>query len=256
MPSPVRQPNRAHGLCFVVAPGQPPASSGRSAPRSASAFVLAANVGHFRLGLLLMIAVSAGPFGCVLALPAHSLHDADRFDTLEQFRWEDGACHTVRQSPNLITMFKTVLFLFTLRSTIAFAAELAPKEAAAQLTETIAQMDAKMFAAFNAHDVDLLMSMFTPDVEFYQDNDGVSNYEQTKNDLAKMFANVPDIKRELVKGTLEVYPIKDYGAIEVGTHRFCHNENGKEDCGSFKFVHVWRKSGEIWKISRVISYGH
>jgi hypothetical protein len=39
-----------------------------------SSFVLAATVGGFRLGLLLMIAVSAGTFACVLALPAHSLH--------------------------------------------------------------------------------------------------------------------------------------------------------------------------------------
>ncbi|MGB8748971.1 MAG: hypothetical protein WCD54_23860, partial [Pseudolabrys sp.] len=48
-----------------------------------SAFVLAATVGGFRLGLLLMIAVSAGTFACVLALPAHSLHDAHHIDALE-----------------------------------------------------------------------------------------------------------------------------------------------------------------------------
>jgi hypothetical protein len=47
-----------------------------------SAFVLA-TVGGFRLGLLLMIAVSAGTFACVLALPAHSLHDAHQIDALE-----------------------------------------------------------------------------------------------------------------------------------------------------------------------------
>ena len=35
-----------------------------------------ATVGEFRLGLLVMIAVSAGTFACILALPAHSLHDA------------------------------------------------------------------------------------------------------------------------------------------------------------------------------------
>ena len=35
-----------------------------------------------------------------------------------------------------------------------------------QLFETVAQLDAKMFGAFNAHDVDLLMSMFTDDMEF------------------------------------------------------------------------------------------
>jgi hypothetical protein len=48
-----------------------------------SAFVLAATVGGFRLGLLLMIAVSAGTFACVLALPAHSLHEAHQIDALE-----------------------------------------------------------------------------------------------------------------------------------------------------------------------------
>ena len=48
-----------------------------------SAFVLATTVGGFRLGLLLMIAVSAGTFACVLALPAHSLHDAHHVDALE-----------------------------------------------------------------------------------------------------------------------------------------------------------------------------
>jgi hypothetical protein len=41
-----------------------------------SAFVLAATVGGFRMGLLVMIAASAGTFACILALPAHSLHDA------------------------------------------------------------------------------------------------------------------------------------------------------------------------------------
>src|SRR5690349_16592112 len=48
-----------------------------------SAFVLAATIGGFRLGLLMMIAVSAGTFACVLALPAHSLHDAHQIDALE-----------------------------------------------------------------------------------------------------------------------------------------------------------------------------
>jgi hypothetical protein len=71
-----------------------------------------------------------------------------------------------------------------------------------------------------------------------------------------MFANSPDIRRDLLEGSLEVYPIKDFGAIEIGTHRFCQKENGKEDCGNFPFVMIWKKSGNSWKVSRVISYGH
>jgi hypothetical protein len=45
-----------------------------------SAFVLAATAGGFRVGLLLMIAVSAGAFACILALPAHSLYEAHQAD--------------------------------------------------------------------------------------------------------------------------------------------------------------------------------
>jgi len=63
-------------------------------------------------------------------------------------------------------------------------------------------------------------------------------------------------RRDLVKGSLEVYPIRDHGALEIGEHRFCHQENGKDDCGTFKFAMIWRKDDETWKLSRVISYGH
>ena len=125
-----------------------------------------------------------------------------------------------------------------------------------ELLEAIARVDNVTFDAFNAHDVDRLMAMFTDDLEFYHDTGGLTDYRQTKESFKKMFAGTPDIRRDLVKGSLEVYPIKDHGAIEIGEHRFCHKENGKDDCGTFKFAMIWRKSGESWKISRVISYGH
>lgn len=125
-----------------------------------------------------------------------------------------------------------------------------------ELFEMIARVDGAIFDAFNAHDVDRLMSMFTDDLEFYHDTGGLTDHRQTKESFKKLFAGTPDIRRDLVKGSLEVYPIKDYGAIEIGEHRFCHEEKGKHDCGTFKFAMVWRKTGESWKISRVISYGH
>lgn len=55
---------------------QPPVIRQAGAALAVSAFVLAATAGGFRVGLLLMIAVSAGALACILALPAHSLHDA------------------------------------------------------------------------------------------------------------------------------------------------------------------------------------
>jgi uncharacterized protein DUF4440 len=120
----------------------------------------------------------------------------------------------------------------------------------------IARMDSAVFAAFNARDMGKLKTFFAPDLEFCQDNEGLENYHQTINDFSEVFAQPSKIRRVLVPGTLEVYPIKNYGAIEAGSHRFCHTEHGKTECGTFKFLHVWRKTGTTWQLSRIISYAH
>jgi ketosteroid isomerase-like protein len=120
----------------------------------------------------------------------------------------------------------------------------------------IARMDSVLFAAFNARDLARLVTFFAPDLEFYQDNEGLENYSQTVKDFGEMFHQPARIRRILVRGSLEVYPIKNYGAIEVGSHRFCHEENGKSECGTFKFLHVWRKVGNSWQLSRIVSYAH
>ena len=118
------------------------------------------------------------------------------------------------------------------------------------LFEAIARADRETFAAFNAHDVERLMSRFTRALEFYHDTGGLTDYRQTRDSFQSLFGRIPDIRRTLVSG------IKDHGALEIGEHRFCHQENGKDDCGTFKFAMIWRKEGDAWKLSRVISYGH
>jgi len=123
------------------------------------------------------------------------------------------------------------------------------------LYKEIERMDGVLSGAFNTQDLDGLKALFTEDLEFYQDNEGLALYPQTMKDFEGMFAQGNKIRRQLVEGSLEVYPVKNYGAIEIGVHRFCHVENGKDECGTFKFVHLWQNSGG-WKISRVISYAH
>jgi len=138
---------------------------------------------------------------------------------------------------------------------LAFASR-AAAQAPNDLRAAIVSADSALFTAYNQRDLSTFQSFFTPDLEFYQDNEGVENYAQTMKDFAQMFGQAAPIHRELVPGTLEVYPIKNYGAMEVGRHRFCHVENGKDDCCTFSFVHIWRQTKTGWKISRVISYGH
>ena len=125
-----------------------------------------------------------------------------------------------------------------------------------RLQVEIARMDSLLFAAFNTGDLTRLKTFFAPDLEFYQDNEGLENYAQTMKDFRQMFHQPSRIRRELVPGTLEIYPIKNYGAIEVGSHRFCHEENGRTECGTFKFMHVWRKTGNSWRLARIVSYAH
>jgi ketosteroid isomerase-like protein len=124
------------------------------------------------------------------------------------------------------------------------------------LRAEIARMDKAMFDAFNGHDANALMALFSEDLEFYHDKEGLVRYEAVRNGFTSMFAQNNGIRRDLVPGSLEVYPIGTYGAIEIGAHRFCHVENGKNDCGVFKFLHVWRKAGDRWQVTRVVSWGH
>jgi ketosteroid isomerase-like protein len=128
--------------------------------------------------------------------------------------------------------------------------------ASQQLYNEIERMDGVLFDAFNTQNLNKLKTLFTDDLEFYQDNEGLALYQQTMKDFKSMFEQNNKLRRELVKGSLEVYPIKNFGAIEIGLHKFCHLEDGKDECGTFKFVHVWQNKNGEWKISRVISYNH
>ncbi|OLY94334.1 protein of unknown function [Cnuella takakiae] len=124
------------------------------------------------------------------------------------------------------------------------------------LYDTIAHMDSVLFDAFNNRDLDKQKKVFATDLEFYHDHGGLTNYNQLIENTRRLFDQNNGLRRTLIPGSLEVYPIKDYGAIEIGMHRYCHSENGKDDCGTFKFVHIWQKRVDGWKLTRVISYDH
>ena len=127
-----------------------------------------------------------------------------------------------------------------------------------ELFAEIAHLDSAMFDAFNAHHLDKLMLFFDSSLEFYHDQGGLSNFARNKQLLGDLFERnkTTGLRRDLVPGSLEVYPIPDHGAIETGLHRFCHEENGKQDCGTFKFLHIWQKKNGEWKVTRVASYDH
>ena len=136
----------------------------------------------------------------------------------------------------------------------AAAAERTPE----QLTQVIDGLDTAVFDAFNSCADPARLAehaaYFDPAVEFYHDNGGVtwSRDEMIERTRANVCGNY---RRERVPGTLKVFPIKDFGAIAQGTHRFC--PMGSTACaGEADFVMVWRERDGQWQVTRVLSYAH
>jgi ketosteroid isomerase-like protein len=152
-------------------------------------------------------------------------------------------------------IIKTILLLilFTLGINQVKAQGL---RASDSLYKEIAKADSTLFNAFNNRDMETFKKMFTTDLEFFHDKGGLTDYNYTVESFKRTIAQNNDLRRDLVIGSLEVYPIKDYGAIQVASHTFCHTENGRPDCGTFKFLHIWKKINGEWKITRVVSYNH
>ncbi len=157
-------------------------------------------------------------------------------------------------------LLKALPFLGLLALSIAPAQAQPPqsKEEHDALLKTISDLDSQLFDAYNRCDLEKLGSFFTEDLEFYHDQTGLSLGRQAMVDAVRQ--NIcGKVRRELVPGSLEVYPIKSYGAVEIGSHRFCDSRKHKtcgEDGGDAKFVMLWQQKDGAWKITRVISYDH
>ncbi|MEG3092706.1 nuclear transport factor 2 family protein [Sphingomonas sp. PB1R3] len=122
------------------------------------------------------------------------------------------------------------------------------------LTIEIGALDTKVFDAYNRCDLPTLSEYFDPKVAFYHDTGGATFERDAMVDGVRKYI-CGKMKRELIPTTFRVYPIKDYGAIEEGEHRFCELATGRCE-GIAKFVMVWAKQDGTWRITRVLSYGH
>jgi hypothetical protein len=129
----------------------------------------------------------------------------------------------------------------------------------AKLDQEVRNLDASFFENFNRCAEPGMLeghaTLIDPKLEIYHDQGGATFTREAylegvrKNDCGT-FA------RELVPGSLKVYPIKDYGAFATGTHRFCHFDTGRCE-GEADFTMLWHlQDGVRWMVTRVVSYGH
>ena len=125
-----------------------------------------------------------------------------------------------------------------------------------ELTAAVTTLDKELFDAYNTCNLEKFGSLIDENVEFYHDKTGLSVgrkplVEAIKNNICGK------VTRELVPGSLEVYPIAHYGAVEIGVHRFLHpwtQDHG--DVGEAKFIHLWQYKDGAWRVTRVISFDH
>lgn len=121
------------------------------------------------------------------------------------------------------------------------------------LYDTLAEMDRHVFdVAFVDCDPERFRALFTDDAEFYHDLAGPT-YGQDVWTL-KGCPRDDGVRRVLVPGSLAVYPMKDYGAVQMGEHWFV--EEGAATSTLARFVHLWRLEDGQWRIARVLSFDH
>ncbi|WP_226982857.1 nuclear transport factor 2 family protein [Zobellia nedashkovskayae] len=121
-----------------------------------------------------------------------------------------------------------------------------------QLKETITKLDAEYFEAYNTCNMEKQSEMYAEDLEFYHDKGGLMTSK--KDLLESLKKNIcGKVTRELVEGSIEVYPINGFGAVEIGLHKFHNNQEPDAISKPEKFIMIWKKTDSIWKITRVIS---
>lgn len=124
----------------------------------------------------------------------------------------------------------------------------------AQLERTLTELDTQLFDAYNRCDLATFRNLLADDLEFYHDKGGAMRSPDALTDAVKQ--NIcGKVRRELVPGTLEVDRIAGFGGIEMGSHRFCEIDSG-HCVGIARFLHIWKYEDGVWRISRIISYGH
>ncbi|MCB0597725.1 MAG: nuclear transport factor 2 family protein [Lewinellaceae bacterium] len=134
-----------------------------------------------------------------------------------------------------------------------------------ELFQTLRARDSLLFdVGFNTCDISQFEALVSEDMEFYHDQSGITGSKadfiaSIENGLCKLDYKA---RRELVEGSLKVFPMKNngelYGAIQTGEHRFYAKYPDQEEVltSTAKFTHLWLLEDGGWRLARVLSYDH
>ena len=142
-----------------------------------------------------------------------------------------------------------MVLLFMICSSFFITAQVSEQDV---LKKTITKMDSIYFTAYNNCDLKTQGELYAEDFEFYHDQGGLStSKEEVLESIKKNICG--KVTRELVKGSIEVHAIPDFGAVAMGMHKFYNAEEPNAISKASKFITIWKLSGEHWQMSRIIS---
>jgi len=119
------------------------------------------------------------------------------------------------------------------------------------LYDTIAGLDSIFFETYNTCNLEKMKDMVADDLEFYHDRTGLETSKTAFMAATKKYI-CNKVQREIMKGSIEVYSINGYGAVEIGYHRF-HNLAEGSISNASKFIILWKRNNGHWQMSRIIS---
>lgn len=140
----------------------------------------------------------------------------------------------------------TMPFLFL--GLLSMSVMAASAQDAQSIEAAIAQADQEFFkAVFDTCDADAVGTMVTDDFEFFHDKlgqiaDSGEAFVALFRGACERQAAGTDFKarRELAEGSMAVFVMNNYGALQMGSHRFFRAEPGKADIPTehARFTHL------------------
>lgn len=121
-----------------------------------------------------------------------------------------------------------------------------------KLYKTILELDKRFFDAYNTCDLETQNELISEDIEFFHDKGGLAT---SKTEIMEAMKNniCGKVTRTLIDGTVEVYPIENYGAVQMGLHKFYNNQEPDAESIPSRFITIWKNDNGNWVMTRIIS---
>jgi hypothetical protein len=118
-----------------------------------------------------------------------------------------------------------------------------------EVARSILYQDARLTHAYNQCELQTLHRMFSANGAMYLADGRIQSPVREARD-----AVCGKWRREVVPGSLHVYPLNTAAAIQVGEQRFCPMHTQSCDTRPAEFVAVWLYCDLHWQITDLISF--